>query len=116
LDNTRLVLRRPHLELVVSKGGTVLCVGQGDTGQIGLGPDVMEAAKPKVVTSINGSSVLAICAGGMHSLALTKEGVVYSFGCNDDGALGRITEDDDETYTPGNFIRPVFKHRPVFKL
>ena len=109
LDETRFVLRGPHVEGVINQGGTVLCVGQGDTGQIGLGPDVMEASKPKVVTSINGSPVVAICAGGMHSLALTKEGVVYSFGCNDDGALGRITEDDDETYTPGIFIRSAFR-------
>ena len=26
---------------------------------------------------------------------------VYTFGCNDDGALGRITSDDDECYLPG---------------
>ena len=26
---------------------------------------------------------------------------VYTFGCNDEGALGRTTEDDDECYTPG---------------
>jgi alpha-tubulin suppressor-like RCC1 family protein len=104
LDESRFVLRDPHIEGVINQGGTVLCVGQGDTGQIGLGPDVMEASKPKVVSSINGSPVVSICAGGMHSLALTKEGVVYSFGCNDDGALGRITEDDDETYTPGILI------------
>jgi len=45
--------------------------------------------------------VIAVCAGGMHTLCLTKSGVVYSFGCNDDGALGRVTEEDEETYTPG---------------
>ena len=26
---------------------------------------------------------------------------MYTFGCNDEGALGRTTEDDDECYTPG---------------
>ena len=101
LDENRLALRGPHLQRVAEQGGVVLCVGQGDTGQIGLGPDVMEASKPKVVTYLDGKPVVAICAGGMHSLALTIDGMVYSFGCNDDGALGRHTEDDDETYTPG---------------
>jgi regulator of chromosome condensation len=71
--------------------------------QLGLGPDVVEARKLKVVTALNGKPVVAICAGGMHSLCLTKDGVVYSFGCNDNGALGRLTEDEDETYTPGIF-------------
>ena len=61
----------------------------------------MEASKPKLCTAFTDKPVVAITAGGMHSLALTKEGVVYSFGCNDDGALGRPTDDDDETYTPG---------------
>ena len=31
---------------------------------------------------------------------------VYTFGCNDEGALGRLTEDDDECYTPGKVALP----------
>jgi alpha-tubulin suppressor-like RCC1 family protein len=61
----------------------------------------MEASKPKVVTTLNDKRFMSVCAGGMHSLCLTTDGVVYSFGCNDDGALGRITGDDSEIYTPG---------------
>jgi regulator of chromosome condensation len=61
----------------------------------------MEASKPKSVAALVGKPVVSICAGGMHSLCLTSDGVVYSFGCNDDGALGRKTDDDSETYTPG---------------
>ena len=37
----------------------------------------------------------------MHTLALTTEGTVYSFGCNDEGALGRAIEEDEEGFTPG---------------
>ena len=37
----------------------------------------------------------------MHTLALSVDGVVYSFGCNDEGALGRAIEDDEEGFTPG---------------
>ena len=37
----------------------------------------------------------------MHTLALTVEGEVYSFGCNDEGALGREIADDEEGFTPG---------------
>ena len=32
-----------------------------------------------------------MAAGGMHSVALTAEGEVYSCGVNDEGALGRET-------------------------
>lgn len=106
VDDARLALRRPHLEAVAAQGGLVLSVGQGDTGQLGLGCDVMEASKPKVVTTLEGSPIVAVCAGGMHTLCLTRDGIVYSFGCNDDGALGRTTDDDDETYTPGKVDIP----------
>ena len=30
-----------------------------------------------------------IVCGGMHTLALASNGAVYSWGCNDEGALGR---------------------------
>ena len=32
----------------------------------------------------------------MHTVCLTKDGLVWSFGCNDEGALGRPIEDDEE--------------------
>lgn len=33
-------------------------------------------------------------AGGMHSVALTKDGAVYTTGVNDEAALGRKTGAD----------------------
>ena len=67
--------------------GTVLTVGQGDTGQLGLGEDVMEKSRPAPVNSIK-DAVDAV-AGGMHTAVLDKEGQVWTFGCNDEGSLGR---------------------------
>ena len=32
--------------------------------------------------------------GGQHTLALDRQGRVYSWGINDQGALGRVTSDD----------------------
>lgn len=32
---------------------------------------------------------MTLVAGSLHNLALTCEGKVYSWGCNDEGALGR---------------------------
>lgn len=37
-------------------------------------------------------------AGGMHSLCLTENGEVWSFGCNDEGALGRDTSEDGSEF------------------
>ena len=39
------VVHRSHL----SKEGQVLCLGEGDTGQLGLGPDIMDRTKPAKV-------------------------------------------------------------------
>ena len=58
--------------------GVVLTLGQGDTGQLGLGPDIMERSKPALVKDL--SSVVAVCAGGMHTVCLTKDGRVFTFG------------------------------------
>ncbi|KAH7974951.1 hypothetical protein HPB49_021957 [Dermacentor silvarum] len=80
--------------------GHVYTVGQGDVGQLGLGPDVMEVARPALVADLK--DVVDVVAGGMHTLCLTADGKVWSFGCNDEGALGRQTSslDGSET-TPG---------------
>ena len=57
-----------------SKPGFMLAVGEGDTGQLGLGPDVMESSKPRRVNLP--ASVVQVCAGGMHSACLTVSGEV----------------------------------------
>ena len=52
----------------------MLTLGEGDTGQLGLGPDVMERTKPgKVDLPPN---VVQVCAGGMHTACLTAKGEV----------------------------------------
>jgi hypothetical protein len=41
-----------------------------------------------------GSRVVHVAGGGLHSVALTEDGQVYTFGCNDDYALGREVADE----------------------
>ena len=88
----------------IGSGGMVLTVGQGDTGQLGLGEDVMEKSKPGVVDV---KDAVDIAAGGMHSVCLTKGGEVYTFGCNDEGALGRSIADDEEGFNAGRVELPL---------
>ncbi|XP_071515254.1 regulator of chromosome condensation-like isoform X1 [Panulirus ornatus] len=89
-----------NLEAPKVEGGVVLTVGMGDIGQLGLGPDVEEKTRPGVVPSLN--DIVAVAAGGLHSLCLDKDGKVYTWGCNDEGSLGRETSNDEETFTSGS--------------
>ena len=74
--------------------GYALTWGQNMTGQLGYSPDdVSERKKPtKVKGGLEGLDVKQVVAGGMHSAALTADGAVYAWGCNDEFALGRDTK------------------------
>ncbi|BHF67427.1 Regulator of chromosome condensation [Sparganum proliferum] len=83
--------------------GTVLTLGSGDTGQLGLGPDITERSKPSRFSAESlrtaglddesSESFVQVAAGGMHTVCLTSDGRVFTFGCNDEGALGRTSKD-----------------------
>lgn len=108
-DNPRKRGRKPKVDVPVKKLkldfrhdrgiGHVLTVGQGDTGQLGLGEDVMEKTRPGLVSTIK--DAVDVVAGGMHTAVLTKEGEVYTFGCNDEGSLGRLVDEEEECFLPG---------------
>lgn len=61
----------------LSKEGVVLVTGAGDVGQLGLGPDVLEKSRPALVSLEH--EIVDVCAGGMHTVCLTKEGKVGEF-------------------------------------
>lgn len=56
--------------------GFVLSMGQGDTGQLGQGDEVMERKKPGFVKGLENVETVQIVAGGMHSLSLSSTGEV----------------------------------------
>lgn len=106
--NTKNKLLELQVPTLPTQAGTVLVCGQSDIGQLGLGPNVTEKKKPFPINNLK--DVVAIAAGGMHNLCLTKNGEVYSFGCNDEGALGRNTDcegpDDILESLPGKVDLP----------
>ncbi|XP_069959978.1 regulator of chromosome condensation-like isoform X3 [Cherax quadricarinatus] len=63
----KVTLEAPNVE-----NGVVLTVGMGDVGQLGLGPDVEEKTRPAVVPAL--SDIVAIAAGGLHSVFLDTAG------------------------------------------
>lgn len=88
--STKFELPLPSLPKL---SGNVLSCGQGEVGQLGLSEDVFEKTRPALIPSLR--DIVDISAGGMHNLCLTRRGEVYSFGCNDEGALGRATADEE---------------------
>lgn len=84
--------------------GLVLTLGAGDAGQLGLGEDVLERSRPSVVSFKE--KIVDVCAGAMHTVCLTSDGEVYTYGCNDEGALGRDTSNDGSEFTPAKVEIP----------
>ncbi|XP_072534925.1 regulator of chromosome condensation [Salminus brasiliensis] len=78
--------------------GLVLVLGQGDVGQLGLGENVLERKKPALVNLPEG--IVQAVAGGMHTVCLSDTGKIYTFGCNDEGALGRDTSEEGSEMVP----------------
>ena len=66
-----------------------------------------EVKRPRKITLFDMSGelqaklpVVKLLCGGMHTLALTSGGEVYSWGCNDEGALGRAGTEDKPMLVP----------------
>ena len=59
----------------------------------------MEKSRPAVVADIK-DAVDAV-AGGMHTAVLDKDGQVWTFGCNDEGSLGRLVDEEEDCFVPG---------------
>lgn len=112
MDEAEAELKDRHFNKY-STTGVVLTLGVGDTGQLGLGPDITERMKParfSAVSLSNGGlnddmeSFVQVVAGGMHTVCLTADGRVFTFGCNDEGALGRQSTDTPIRDTNGKSV------------
>ena len=77
--------------LAITADGAVWSCGMGYAGQLGHG-DEQHQLLPKKVEAFAGRRVVAVSAGAAHSLALTADGAVWSWGDGDSGQLGH----DDE--------------------
>ena len=59
-------------------------------GDIGEEYEIKKARRvPFFDTGLAARRILKIACGGMHTVALSNMGKVYTWGCNDEGALGR---------------------------
>lgn len=69
--------------------------GKTANGILGLSPSLINGktfiANPTAVEELTGKSIVSLALGLNHSLALCESGDLYSWGNNEDGALGRPT-------------------------
>ena len=72
--------------LAITADGAVWSWGDAVAGQLGHG-GMESRLQPSKIEALEGRRVVAVSAGGGHSLALTVDGAVYSWGT---GPLGRI--------------------------
>ncbi|KAK3242768.1 hypothetical protein CYMTET_47552 [Cymbomonas tetramitiformis] len=74
--------------LAASRSGEVYCWGSNDYGQLGLG-DLEERPTPHAILhKFTRSKITRVAAGGRHSVALTEQGDIFTWGSNDCGQLG----------------------------
>ena len=79
--------------------------GEGSQGELGLGyknapgKKVIDVKRPRLNTILEEMDVVQIAVGGMHCAALTKDNKIYTWGVNDQGALGRHTQQEGKMKT-----------------
>ncbi|KAG8698245.1 hypothetical protein FRC09_007335 [Ceratobasidium sp. 395] len=95
----------------------VFVFGNGDMGQFGLGTDVLgdisrprphawfkDAIEAGILGREKGAGIDDLCAGGMHTLAVDELGKVWTWGINDNAALGRPTVNVAHPEKPNEII------------
>jgi regulator of chromosome condensation len=105
LNTTRRTIRRQTTYLSVpsnvngnTKGGQALAVGENGMTQLGLKSAIDQRKNPQPV--LIPEPIIQIAAGPLHSVCLTDQNNIYTFGCNDEHALGRPDNDDDDDIDP----------------
>lgn len=68
-------------------GLAVFTWGRGEDGQLGLG-DTSDQDEPTYVDALRGVGIRQIACGSGHTVVLTTDGEVFTWGRGDDGRLG----------------------------
>ncbi|KAG1705736.1 hypothetical protein DVH05_003487 [Phytophthora capsici] len=93
--------------LVTDLNGHVFAWGSNSRGQLGfLSPGTPSTAveTPSVVGDLRGVYMSSIACGEYHSLSLSSDGRVFSWGCNKYGKLGRTAQGLLEMVQPRQVI------------
>eukprot|EP00897_Mesotaenium_endlicherianum_P008172 jgi/Mesen1/7383/ME000382S06587 len=74
--------------MALTASGEVWAWGRGEHGRLGFGDDKSSKVVPHRVELLLHEHVIQVSCGGTHSVALTKDGRLYTFGRSDNGRLG----------------------------
>ncbi|CAG8461681.1 2390_t:CDS:2, partial [Cetraspora pellucida] len=85
----------PKLPTHDSKRTKLFVIGSNDCGELGLGDSFKEVKYPRHAKSLVDFPIVKISCGSLHVAALTRDGKVVTWGCNDEGALGRVTKSEE---------------------
>lgn len=86
LDILQLAFGQQH-GLILTRDGSVLAFGSNTFGQLGIS-SLRSSLSPVVVNKLQDYVTVQIAAGNEHSVALTDDGSVYTWGSNYSGQLG----------------------------
>lgn len=92
----------PPPKIVINEAPTtrlnVFVCGEGSSGELGLGTakNVIDVKRPRLnqLLAADKVGIVQVAVGGMHCVALSHDNQIYSWGVNDQGALGRDTQWD----------------------
>ncbi|RMZ81287.1 hypothetical protein DV737_g2553, partial [Chaetothyriales sp. CBS 132003] len=94
------IRRKAESKLTINKAPTnrldIYVFGAGEMGELGLGraPGQQKVKRPRLNPLLTKAGVVILSVGGMHTAALTSDNRVLTWGVNDDGALGRNTDEE----------------------
>ena len=81
--------------LVLSSDGGVYVCGTGNSGELGLGPDVTTSSSLRRIPALPppGTEVVSLASGMAHTVAILSNGNVYGWGKGRKGQLGEPAHD-----------------------
>lgn len=92
----KVVKKNPVINHAPTKVLECFVFGEGSGGELGLGTRNRDkdVKRPRLNPNLDAKSagIVQIATGGMHTLALTRDNKIMSWGVNDQGALGRNTD------------------------
>ena len=100
-SNGTVQRREPGHTAVLTESGGVYTFGSGFAGQLGHGDTENQLAPRRVpAAGFNYERVVMVAAGDCHTVALSEEGHVFTWGCGECGQLGIDHEDADDGLVP----------------
>jgi len=89
-----------NISMALSTDGRIYAWGGSSLGVLGLGTIEKgpKVAEPRIIEAFQGEKMVAICTSGTHSIALSKDGNVFTWGFSITHCLGH--EDDTDKWTP----------------